>query len=375
MNRIVILLALPYALGLALFFLPSSIFFATYGEQNFAYMNSAYLALIIVALISTIAPFYLLKGHAPERLPAFEKESNSAAPERGPVKAYTLFFALIVLLILGSARDLAGFRIAAVKYAFLADILELLVITSLAKRPALRKADLLGIIYVALLNILTLRRYALIPFLLITVYLVRNKVKLTRIAKNSVLVVLSFLLIQFVREAGSEGLSVMTLSSAYFVLPWNRLAMLIDGITFQPFSGTFFYSFTSFYIPPGLPAGSLIWNDALGVPTKDILGQDLEYKTVELLKGGYLPINWFTLLGDLYADMGGWLWLYILSLSGLAALSKRLERHGSAIKVLAAYLFTALMLVGTYNILMFPRFVWMLIAAFCLALIPKIRIF
>jgi hypothetical protein len=373
MNKIAILLTLPYAVGILLFFLPSPLIEGIYGEKNFAYLNVEYLALVLGALIFTVTPFYLIRK---QEQPAPVVMKGDFSPGNGrAAKWYTLVFVLITLLVFSSVRDLATYREAASKYAFLVDMLELYVLIAITKRAELRKAELLAIGYVALLNVLTLRRYALIPFLLLSLYFVFGKLKFKRIARNAVFVILSFLLIQFIRESASDGLPVLTLSSAYVVLPWNRLAMLVSGVTAQPYAGEFFYSFTSVFLPPGLPAGSLVWSDALGIPSKDVLSQDLEYKTIELLKDGYLPINWFTLLGDLYSDMGHWLLIYVGTLASLAALAMRYGQNSPSAKILSAYLFTALMLVGTYNVLMFPRFVWMLIAAAFLSAVPKVRVF
>lgn len=373
MNRVAVFLALPYIVGLALFFVPSLWIEEIYGEKNFAYLNWEYLAIVLGALICTILPFYLVR--LKPVISSQDEKSLILSHGSGPIKTYTIFFVLILLLVASSVTDLESYRDAATKYAFLVDIFELIVISSLAKRTHLRKGELLGITFVAVLNIITLRRYALIPFLLIVLYLIRGKIKFTRIAKNTALVAVSFLVIQFVREASSDGLPVLTLSSAYVILPWNRLAMLVDGIVAQPYAGELFYSFTSLFLPPGLPAGSLMWSDALGMPTKDILSQDLEFKTLQLIKAGYLPINWYTMIGDLYSDMRFWLLLYVGIIASIGAFSMRIDQRFRFMKVISAYLFTALMLTGTYNILMFPRFVWMLIVASCLVAIPKVKLF
>lgn len=373
MNKIVLFLAAPYSVGIFLFFCPSIYIERIYGEKNFAYMNGQYFFLVIGALAFTTIPFLLL-----QRKKTFPQKSllnASSHRSNGPSRFYTATFVISIFLLLSSAVDLSSYRENVTGNAFIVDIFEIIVIMSLAKQSDLRRADIMGVVYVAILNVLMLRRYALIPFLLIVFYLIRDKVKLKGIVRNGVLIAIIFLCIQFVREAGGDGLPVLTLSSAYIVLPWNRFAMIISGILEPPFSGHFFYSFTSFFLPPGLPAGSLIWNDGLGVPTKDILSQDLEYKTLHLLKEGYLPINWFTLLGDLYSDMEDYLFIYVGVIAILAALAMRTEHKHVVIKIVAAYTFTALVLVGTYNILMFPRFVWMLIAVAAFSVMPRVRIF
>ena len=239
---------------------------------------------------------------------------------------------------------------------------------SVKKNRKITRSNLIYVLYALIINTVLLRRYAPTPFSLIITYLYKNRITAKITIKTTITLIILFILIRNIRKKWRQYVG-NSFFLAYTFTPWNRLAMLIDNIVYLPFQGQFLYTFMAAFISPVLPAGSLIWSTELPIPDKNILIQDLEQKTQALLEIDYLSINWHTLIGDIYSDLSYYLILYILVVSSLFAFSNKYSHKSTFFNILASYLFSTLMLTGRFNILMFPRTIWMLLLSLTIAVI------